>query len=158
MLPSPEAVVVVFPVDLWEWVLVLQVLCEWASLLGMSLSVNTTSRGNDLHVSSFFVRTPLKLIHWLLFWLLKGLAQLKLGFLNQPENLFSYLPALDLKLEESIQRTYWGFRIMVTLGGWGRLCNKKTMTMKDKQLDSVYIAHSFGLSIYSSPVYKSNYT
>ena len=86
--------------------------------LGMSLerSVNTTSCGNDLHASSFFIRTPLKLIHWLLFCLLKGLAQLKLGSLNQPENLFSYLPALDLKLEEAIQGTYWGFKIMVTLG------------------------------------------
>ena len=53
-----------------------------ASHLGMSQSVNTTGCGNDLHASSFFIRTPLKLIHWLLFWLLKGLAQLKLGSLK----------------------------------------------------------------------------
>ena len=130
--------------------------CEWhtASHWEWVLSVNTTSCGNDLHASSFFIRTPLKLIHWLLFWLLKGLAQLKLGSLNQPENLFSYLPALDLKLEESIQRTYWGFRTMVTFGGWGGLCiaRRRQWRWKTSNLILCTSLTPFGLSIYSSPV------
>ena len=46
-----------------------------ASHLVMNQSVDTASHRNDLHASSFFIRTPLKPLHWLLFWLLKGLAQ-----------------------------------------------------------------------------------